>query len=64
MTIHLSVEEALDYQKFEAELTGFSAGVNAALDYMRRRRIDAIMQARKVTESAAPATDQPKTEEL
>ena len=51
MTIQLSVEEALDYQKFEAELVGFSAGnaagVASTLDYFRKQKINAILQARK-----------------
>ena len=53
MTIQLTVPEALDYQKFEAELIGFSAGVAAALDYTRRRKIESIMQARKAAETPA-----------
>lgn len=55
MTIQLSVGEALDYQKFEAELVGFSAGVNSTLDYFRKQKISAILQARKPADTAKPA---------
>lgn len=46
MNIQLSIEEALDYQKFEADLAGFQAGVAVTLDFVRRRKIAELMKAR------------------
>lgn len=47
MNIQLSIEEALDYRKFESELAGYQAGVVDTLNYVRRIKVEAILKARK-----------------
>ncbi len=44
--IQLSVEEALEYQKFDEYLSGFQSGVNLTLDHLRRRKIESIVKSR------------------
>lgn len=46
MTIQLSVEEGLEYQKFDAELTGYQAGVSATLEFLRRRKVESLVKSR------------------
>ena len=46
--IQLSVEEGFEFQKHEAELRGFQAGIMAALDFCRRQKVQSILDSRKV----------------
>jgi hypothetical protein len=52
--IELTVEEILEYQKFESELVGYQAGVADAMNFYRKRKIDAILKARKPEPEAQP----------
>ncbi len=52
--IQLTVEEGLEYQRFDAEMSGYIQGVQATVEFMRRGRINAILAARKPT-PAPPA---------
>lgn len=52
MKIDLTVQEALEYQKADAELNGFMAGVASAVEYMKRKKLQEIVQSRKPTEEA------------
>lgn len=53
--IKLSVEEALEYQKFDAELRGYQAGVQNTLEFLRRQRLQQILDARKPRQTSDSA---------
>ena len=45
--IKLSVEEALDFQRFESELRGFLAGAQSMAEHVKRMKVMEILASRK-----------------
>lgn len=66
--IQLSVEEGIEFAKFQARQEGFKAGVQSALDHELRTKLSEIMDARKrqssqqVTPDVAPVPAPPATD--
>lgn len=55
--IQLTVEEALEFQKFDSHINGFVLGVKTMAEHSKRMKLDEMIAARKP--SATPPTEPP-----